>query len=130
MKYFYYVVLLITITGCQQQQVPEIFYDLDAHSMSNKTRAMQQQVLYEAPMDMVIDKELRLFHGDVTDFDLETKDQNGLVNVKVKNDMEVVLEFEVSSEVADLMELEMKLVVRYKRDQKKNTVIEIKKSAW
>lgn len=130
MKYFYYVVLLIIITGCQQQQVPEIFYDLDAQSMANKTRAMQQQVLYQAPVDMVIDKELRLFHGEVTYLDIDAQDENGFVKVKMENEMEVVLEFEVSLEVAALLELEMKLVVRYKEDQNKNTAIEIKKSAW
>jgi len=130
MKYFYSVVLLLIITGCQQQQVPEIFYDLDAQSMANKTRAMQQQVLYEAPIDMVIDKELRLFHGNVTDLDLEGESENGLVKVKVKNDMEVELEFEVSLDVAILMDVDMELLVRYKRDKKTNTVIEIKKSAW
>ncbi|CAA6805252.1 MAG: Unknown protein [uncultured Aureispira sp.] len=130
MKYFYYVVLLIIITGCQQQQVPEIFYDLDAQSMANKTRAMQQQVLYQAPVDMVIDKELRLFHGEVTYLDIDAQDENGYVKVKMENEMEVVLEFEVSLEVAVLLDLEMKLVVRYKEDQNKNTVIEIKKSAW
>jgi len=130
MKYFYYIVLVLIITGCQQQQVPEIFYDLDAQNMFNKTRAMQEQILYQAPIDMIIDKELQLFHGKVTYVDTNTKDKKSPVKIKVENDLGVILEFEVSPKVIPLLNLEMELVVRYKRDQKKNTVIEIKKSAW
>ena len=130
MKHFYYFFLFIVFTGCQQQQVPEIFYDLDAESILNQTRAVQQQILYQAPVEMVIDKELQLFHGRVTHLDTNTEDRKNPITVKVENDMEVVLDFEVSPEVADLMLLEMKLAVRYMRNNKKNTVVEIKKATW
>lgn len=129
MKYFYCIVLFIIITGCQQQQVPEIFYDLDAQSMTSKTRAMQQNTLYKAPIDMLIDKEMKLFHGNLAYIDKQ-EGNNTEVKVKVKNDMGVLLEFEVSPKVAELMELEMELVVRYMRNEKKNIVIELKKAAW
>jgi hypothetical protein len=118
------------ITGCQQQQVPEIFYDLDAQSMASKTRAMEQQILYQAPFSMVIDKELQLFHGNVLSIDTSTENKKKSAKIKVKNDMEVVLDFEVSPEVAALMHIEMEIAVRYMRDQKKNKVVEIKKAAW
>lgn len=130
MKHFYYCLLFIVITGCQQQQVPEIFYDLDAESILNETRAMQQQILYQAPLETVIDKELQLFHGMVTHLDAQTKDKKKPIIVKVKNEMEVILEFEVSPTIANLMELEMELMVRYMRNDKKNTVVEIKKATW
>jgi hypothetical protein len=117
------------MTGCQQQ-VPEIFYDLDAQSMSSKTRAVQQQILYQAPLSMVIDKELQLFHGKIVHLDRNTKDENSAVEIKVKNEMGVVLEFEVSLEVAALMNLKMDLAVRYMRGEPKNEVVEIRKGAW
>ncbi len=129
MKYFYYVLLFMMMTGCQQQ-VPEIFYDLDAQSMSSKTRAVQQQILYQAPLSMVIDKELQLFHGKIVHLDRNTKDENSAVEIKVKNEMGVVLEFEVSLEVAALMNLKMDLAVRYMRGEPKNEVVEIRKGAW
>lgn len=130
MKHFYYLLLFFVITGCQQQQVPEIFYDLDAQSITSQTRAMQQQILYQAPLEMVIDKELQLFHGSVTDLETNTQDSKSPTIIKVENDMEVTLEFEVNPEVAALMSLDMGLAVRYMRDRKKNTVVEIKKIAW
>lgn len=129
MKYFYYVLLFMMMTGCQQQ-VPEIFYDLDAQSMSSKTRAVQQQILYQAPLSMVIDKELQLFHGKIVHLDRNTKDENSAVEIKVKNEMGVVLEFEISLEVAALMNLKMDLAVRYMRGEPKNEVVEIRKGAW
>lgn len=130
MKYFYSVLLLIIITGCQQQQVPEIFYDLDAQSMATKTRAMQQNILYKAPVDLLINKELKLFHGNLSYLETNTENPKSQVEIKVKNDMGVILTFEVSPKVAALMHLKMELVVRYMRDEKKNTIIEIKKATW
>lgn len=130
MKYFYYIILFFIVTGCQQQQVPEVFYDLDAQSMTNKTRAIQQNILYKAPLDMVINKELKLFHGNLSYLDSTAEDEDRQVEIKLKNDMGVILELEVSPQVAGLMHLEMELVVRYMRDEKKNTVIEIKKATW
>jgi ferritin-like protein len=130
MKHFYYLLILILITGCQQQQVPEIFYDLDAENMTHKTRAMEQLILYQAPLDMVINKEMQLFHGNVAYLETETKDKKRSIKVKVENEMQVVLEFEVEPEVAALMNLEMELAVRYMREHKKNSVVEIKKAAW
>lgn len=130
MKYFYYVLLFMIITGCQQQ-VPEIFYDLDAQSMSSKTRAVQQQqILYQAPLSMVIDKELQLFHGAIIHLDRKTREENSAVKIKVKSEMGVILEFEVSSEVAALMNLKMDLAVRYMRAETKHEVVEIRKGAW
>lgn len=130
MKHFYYLVVLLIITGCQQQQVPEIFYDLDAQSMSSQTRAIQQNILYRAPVDMLIDKELKIFHGNLTYLERPVEEQNDKIEIKVKNDMGMILSFEVSPKVADLMDLEMALVIRYMRDENKNVVIEMKKATW
>lgn len=44
--------------------------------------------------------------------------------------MGVVLEFEVSLEVAALMNLKMDLAIRYMRGEPKNEVVEIRKGAW
>lgn len=130
MKHFYYLLILILITGCQQQQVPEIFYDLDAESMISKTRAMEQLVLYQAPLDLIINKEMQLFHGNIIYLETEIQDKNKPIKVRVENEMQVILEFEVTQEVAALMNLEMELAVRYMREPNKNSVVEIKKAAW
>lgn len=130
MKHFYYLIVLLVLTGCQQQQVPEIFYDLDAQNMASQTRAIQQNVLYKAPIDMLIDEELKIFHGNLTYLERPVDGANSVVEIKVKSDMGVILAFEVSPKVADLMQLEMNLVVRYMRDQNKNIAIEIKKATW
>ena len=126
MKYLYCIVLFILVTGCQQQQVPEVFYDLDAQSMAGKTRAMQQDILYKAPLDMVINKELKLFHGNLNYLEETKEDKKSPVEIKVENDMGVTLTFEISPKVAAFLDLEMELVVRYMREENKNIVIELK----
>jgi len=133
MKKIYCILLLLSflmITSCQQQQVPEIFYDFNAKDVLSKTRAMKQLVLYQAPLEMFIDKELQLFYGRIDYLETDDEDQNNLIKVKVKNEIGVVIEFDVSLEVAALMDLEMNLAIRYIRDDKQNTAVEIKKAAW
>ncbi|WMX14964.1 MULTISPECIES: hypothetical protein [unclassified Aureispira] len=129
MKQIYGLLLLLfIITGCQQQQVPEVFYDLDAQSLINQTRAMQELILYQAPLETIIDKELQVFHGRVVNIDAPSSDSPAIV--QIENEMEVILEFEVEQAVADLMTPEMHLAVRYMREQKKINVVEIKKALW
>lgn len=128
--YYYLFLLLFTATSCQQQQVPEVFFELDAQTIINQTRAMQEMILYQVPLETVIDKELNVFYGRIIDLKLNKENNKAPVKVSMENDMEVVLEFEVSSTVAELMEPEMELAVRYTRDKKKINVIEIKKATW
>lgn len=128
--YYYLFLFLLTATSCQQQQVPEVFYELDAQTIINQTRAMQENILYQAPLETFIDKELSVFYGRIVDLNLNKDNKTTLVDVSMKNDMEITLEFEVSAAVAELIKPDMELAVRYIRDKTNISVVEIKKATW
>lgn len=122
MKQFYFLLLFgLIIAGCQQQQVPETIYDLDAQSIMSQTRAIQDAILYRAPNHQTNNQPVKIFKGYIASIAIE----KGMVILDIKNLSKDHLTIELEQKVAERVSLDMEVMVRYVLDKRERVVLEL-----
>lgn len=127
MKEFQLLVLcLFLLTACQQQQVPEITYDLDAKSLlAGQTRAVQRNILYQELEEPSKRNLTKSFAGTILDIKVLSDDN---ITLKLLGDNGSELIFNTDATLLSRIDQDMYLEVRYRMEAQEVHVLEIRKN--